>query len=446
MDRADTLIKNALAVLTPQGAIPNADIAIRGGRITDVGELPDIQASEVIDAYGCVVSPGLINAHTHLPMTLFRGYADDYRLDVWLNDHIFPAEARLDARSVYCGAMLGIAEALSSGTTSVSDMYYFSDAIAEACAESGIRANLSRSIVTTEPDFDIETDSRAQEARALFERWHGHDAGRIKIDMSIHAEYTSHPRVWEQVAHQAQKLSAGIQLHLSETQREHAGCFDRYNLSPAMALERAGVFEAPVACAHCVWLSDQDMDILKRHGASAVHNPVSNLKLASGVMRLPELIKRGVNVALGTDGAASNNSLNLFKELKLAALLHKERANDAAVMPARQAFELATINGACAQGREGQCGALIPGADADLILIDFTAPHLRPCHDPISNLVYSARGSDVKLTMVKGRTLYKDGRFMTVDLERVYSELNDYALPRLFPAGRQPFILRQRSC
>jgi len=429
----DTLIKGTLAVLTPQGAIPNADIAVTDGRIAAVGALTDAQADAVIDASGCVVSPGLINAHTHLPMTLFRGYADDYPLDVWLNDHIFPAEARLDARSVYCGALLGIAEALASGTTSVSDMYYFSDEIAKACAESGIKANLSRSIVATEPGFDIQTDVRAKEARALFERWHGHDDGRIKIDMSIHAEYTSYLRVWEQVAQLARALGTGIQLHLSETKREHQGCVDKYGLTPAQAFERAGVFEVPVCCAHCVWLSEQDVDILRRHGASAVHNPVSNLKLASGVMRLPEFLRREVNVALGTDGAASNNSLDLFEEIKLAALLHKERTGDAAAVPAYKAFELATRNGARAQGREGQCGILTPGADADLILINFKNPHLRPCHSAVSNLVYSARGSDVRLTMVKGRTLYKDGQFLTVDIERVFKELSDYALPRLFP-------------
>ena len=431
----DTLIKNALIVtMDPENRIlPNAYVGITGGKIAYIGaEAPADLPDNMTDASGCAVLPGLINAHTHLPMTLLRGYADDYDLQTWLNDYIFPKEARFDAESIYFAALLGLAEAVASGTTSVSDMYDFCGEIAQAAADAGVKANISRGILAFEPDFDFKTSKAGQESRQLYETWHGYDSGRIKIDMSIHAEYTSYPAVWRQVAGYAAEKGLGLHLHLSETKKEHDECVRRYGLTPAQVLKREGVFEVPVNCAHCVYITEEDMEILRLHNASAVHNPVSNLKLASGVADVPGMLKRGVNVALGTDGTASNNSMDLFEEIKLSAILHKENTKDPKAINAHAALTLATANGARAQGRGKECGMLVPGMDADLILVDFTRPHMFPCHNAVSNLVYSARGSDVTLTMVRGKTLYKDGEFLTIDLERVRSALKSHALPLLF--------------
>ena len=412
----------------------DAFVLVEGTAIAQVGQTrPQGQFDRVVDCTGKVMMPGLINAHTHLPMTLMRGYGGGHDLQHWLNDYIFPAEDKLDSASVQAGTQLALAELIAGGVTCVADMYYFCPDIAQAVADSGISANISRSVTCFAPVDDPENYYACRELRELEEQWNGFDHGRIRVDASVHAEYTSFsaPNMWEYLGRYAADHKLGMQVHLSETRSEHLECMARHGgKTPFAVLDDYGVWQSGGLAAHCVWVSRDDMEGMVRRGVTAVHNPVSNLKLASGVAPVPRLLQAGVNVALGTDGVASNNSHDMFEEIKLAALLHKGVSRDPTAVSARQALEMATINGARALGRNTGC--IAPGRDADLILLDFTHPGLTPCHDPEENLVYSAHGSDVVMNMARGKVIYENGSFLTLDLERIRAQLKDYALPRIF--------------
>ena len=412
----------------------DAFVLVEGTAIAQVGQTrPQGQFDRVVDCTGKVMMPGLINAHTHLPMTLMRGYGGGHDLQHWLNDYIFPAEDKLDSASVQAGTQLALAELIAGGVTCVADMYYFCPDIAQAAADSGISANISRSVTCFAPVDDPENYYACRELRELEEQWNGFDHGRIRVDASVHAEYTSFsaPNMWEYLGRYAADHKLGMQVHLSETRSEHLECMARHGgKTPFAVLDDYGVWQNGGLAAHCVWVSQDDMEGMVRRGVTAVHNPVSNLKLASGVAPVPRLLQAGVNVALGTDGVASNNSHDMFEEIKLAALLHKGVSRDPTAVSARQALEMATINGARALGRNTGC--IAPGRDADLILLDFTHPGLTPCHDPEENLVYSAHGSDVVMNMARGKVIYENGSFLTLDLEDIRARLKDYALPRIF--------------
>ena len=412
----------------------DAFVLVEGTAIAQVGQTrPQGQFDRVVDCTGKVMMPGLINAHTHLPMTLMRGYGGGHDLQHWLNDYIFPAEDKLDSASVQAGTQLALAELIAGGVTCVADMYYFCPDIAQAVADSGISANISRSVTCFAPVDDPENYYACRELRELEEQWNGFDHGRIRVDASVHAEYTSFatPNMWEYLGRYAADHKLGMQVHLSETRSEHLECMARHGgKTPFAVLDDYGVWQNGGLAAHCVWVSQDDMEGMVRRGVTAVHNPVSNLKLASGVAPVPRLLEAGVNVALGTDGVASNNSHDMFEEIKLAALLHKGVSRDPTAVSARQALEMATINGARALGRNTGC--IAPGRDADLILLDFTHPGLTPCHDPEENLVYSAHGSDVVMNMARGKVIYENGSFLTLDLEDIRARLKDYALPRIF--------------
>jgi len=432
----DTLFTGATIVTMDEGMriLPGGFAGVTDGKISYVGPTPPPERPlEIIDASGMVLMPGLINCHTHLPMTILRGCADDYDLQTWLTEHIFPREDRLDDRTVRAAALLGIAECLQFGVTSVSEMYDHIDAIAEAAAESGIKANISRgTTMFLGDDFDFETFPACRELVAAHERWDGYDGGRIRVEASVHAEYTSTHQLWDALSEFCVNEGLRMQVHLSETKNEHDSCVEKYGLTPAQVLDCHHVFDAPAIAAHCVWLTEEDMGLLARRGVSAVHCPVSNLKLASGVADVTAMVKAGMNVALGTDGAASNNNLDLFEEIKAAALLAKHRRGDPTALPAPAALMMATVCGARAQGREAECGMIKEGLDADLILLDFTRPHLIPCHNVLSSLAYSARGGDVALTMVRGKILYAGGEFKTIDLPAAVRELTDYGIPLVF--------------
>ncbi|MGM9557102.1 MAG: amidohydrolase family protein [Oscillospiraceae bacterium] len=412
----------------------DAFVGVTDGKISYLGKKPpEEKPGSIIDGTGMVMMPGLINCHTHLPMALLRGYADDLALQTWLGEYIFPREEHLDARAVKAAALLGIAECLRFGVTSVSDMYYFEDAVAEAVAQSGIKANLS--LATTMflgDDFDFETYPACREMVALHGKWHGYDSGRIKIDCSIHAEYTSTYQLWDALAEYAINNRLGMHVHLSETRAEHEECMEKYGLTPAQVLDCHHVFDARTIAAHCVHLTEDDMRLLAKRGVSAVHCPVSNLKLASGCADVMGMVRAGMNVCLGTDSAASNNNLDLFEEIKACALMAKGKTGDPTAVGAEAALMMATVCGARAQGREKECGQIAVGMDADLILLDFNQPHLIPCHSLLSNLVYAASGHDVALTMVRGKILYCAGKYPTIDLNAVAQELHDYAIPTVF--------------
>ena len=427
----DILFENAtILTMVDDAPVVTGDVGVKAGEITLVGPAPKgAAAGRRIDAKGCILMPGLINAHAHTAMCLLRGYADDYPLQTWLFEKVFPAEGRLDQRAILAGALLGFAEQLCTGTTSISDMYYFQPAVAQLALEAGIRANLCNGVVALSPDWSMEKDRGIQETLALARDFQGAGGGRIRAEAAIHAEYTSGPRVWAQVLELAQAHGLGIQLHLSETEKEHQEAKARHGgKTAARAFYEAGVFDQRVTAAHCVWLEPEDMALLAEKGVSAVHCPVSNLKLGSGICDIPALQRAGVNVALGTDGCCSNNTHDLFEEIKLAALLAKGKNLDPSLLPAYAALKMATVNGARAQGR-AHLGQIAPGMEADIILLDMDHPTTRPNLDPFGAVVYSATGRSVKLTMVQGRILYENGVFTTIDLEKAYAEAERYALP-----------------
>ena len=434
----DTLFSHITAVTMDEAMHVYFDcfVGVTDGKIAYLSKTPPKEKPrKIINGEGMVLMPGLINCHTHLPMSLLRGYADDYDLSTWLNDYIFPREDRLDGRAVKAATLLSIAECLRFGVTSVSDMYNFCDEIAQAVAESGIKANIARGITLfadESEDFDFEAYPPCQELQALKEKWDGYDGGRIRVEASVHGEYTSNYRLWDALGEYALNEKLGMHVHLSETRSEHESCKEKYGLTPAQVLDCHHVFDTHAIAAHCVWLEPEDMALLAKRGVSAVHCPVSNLKLASGCADVTAMIKAGMNVALGTDGSASNNNLDLFEEMKAAALMAKGKTGDPTAMPATAPLMMATVCGARAQRREKECGMIKLGMDADLIMLDFTSPHLMPCHNVISQLVYAASGHDVIMTMVRGKILYAAGKYLTIDLDSVVRELAQYAMPRVF--------------
>lgn len=434
----DTLFSNVTVVTMDEElrVLFSAFVGVTDGKISYLSkEAPTEQPKQIINGEGMVLMPGLINCHTHLPMSPLRGYADDVDLATWLNDYIFPREDRLDGRCVKAATLLSITECLRFGTTSVSDMYYFCDEVAQAVAESGIKANISRAITYFGDDFDFEKDSRCQELVSLKEKWHGYDNSRIRIEAAIHGEYTSNHQVWEQVSDYAKAEGLRMHVHLSETKSEHEGAKERHGLTPAQVLDCHRVFDVPAIAAHCVWLEDEDMQLLAKRGVTAVHNPCSNLKLASGCARVQDMVKAGMNVALGTDSNASNNTLDLFEEIRAATYMAKGASLDPKALPAQAALLMATVCGARAQGRQDECGMIKLGLDADLILLDFTQPHLMPCHNVMSHLAYCVNGHDVVMTMVRGKILYSAGKYHTIDLNAVVKEFADYVMPKMF--GRE---------
>lgn len=413
--------------------LKDAFVAVDGTMIVSLEtQRPQGKFDRVVDGAGQVLMPGLINCHTHVPMTLMRGYGGGHDLQHWLQDYIFPAEAKLDERAVAAGAALGLAEMIACGTTCIVDMYMKTDTIAQQVMKAGISANLSCGglYFGAPEDFSPDTCSDCRTQVELAEKWHGAGEGQILVDASIHAEYTSSAPLWQWTADFASQKELGMHVHISETKLEHEQCLEKYGKTPLAVLDQYGVWERGGTAAHCVWVSDEDMDLMARKHVTAVHNPVSNLKLGSGVARVPQLLKAGVNVALGTDGVSSNNNTDLFEEIKLAAILHKGVNLDPMTVTAHQALEMATVNAARALGRN--TGVVAPGKIADLILVDFTRPGLTPCHDVEENLAFAARGADVSMNMARGKIIYEKGEFLTLDLEQIRSEVENYALPRIF--------------
>lgn len=400
-------------------------VTVTDRKITEIADkLPDTAGAEVVDCKGNLMIPAFYNAHCHAAMTLFRGYGEDLPLQRWLEERIFPAEDRLTYQSVYTASKLAIAEMLRNGIVSFSDMYMFEDAVAEAVLETGIKANLSRSFVSFDPSADIRKDTRFDEFLSLAKNYHRADGDRILVDMSLHAEYTNTPYACRTVGEYAKEHGFGMQIHLSETEKEHLECIGRHGKTPSRFFADLGVFDVPTTAAHCVWVSDEDIAILAEKGVSVAHNPVSNLKLGSGVMPLSKMQKAGVNIALGTDGVASNNRLDILREMQTAAILHKGIARDPAVTHAAEMLSLATRNGALAQGRS-DCGKIEVGYRADLVLIDRDAIHNMPSFDDYAMLTYSTDSADILLTVADGRILYRNGEYTSIDEERLRFEARE---------------------
>lgn len=414
------LIKNV--TLLPMGAkkepIEDTNIYIEGDKIQYIGELKeDLKVDKVIDGKNKVAMPGLVNAHTHISMSLLRNYADDVPLYEWLTQKIWPVEANLTEEDVYWGAMLSIAEMIQSGITCFSDMYFFMEEVGKAAEETGIRGVLSRG--TIEEESEALNKEKLDYTKNLYKNWNGKADGRIKVMVAPHAPYTCSPAYLEKIIDLAKELGAGIHIHLSETKKEVEDSFEQYKKSPIKHVYDLGLFEIPTLAAHCVHVSDEDIEILSANGVSVVNNPGSNLKLASGFAPVEKMINRGVNVALGTDGSSSNNNLNMFEEINLAAVINKAVNESAISIPAITAIEMATSNGAKALNWEDEIGSIEVGKKADLILVDMNKPHLYPRHNIISAIAYSCQASDVETVIVDGKILMEKYELKTIDIEKV---------------------------
>lgn len=413
------LIKNCgiLPMTSRDDYIESGYLVVEGSSIQSVstGRHPDEDRFDtVIDGTGMVALPGLVNAHTHVAMTLLRGYADDLPLMQWLQEKIWPVEDRLTAEDCYWGTMLGITEMIKSGTTCFADMYFNMEQVARAVEETGIRASICQGMVGSGPTGEVAF-VRSHE---LFTRWNGKANGRLTVMLGPHAPYTCTPDYLKRVISLADELEMGIHIHLAETMTEYNDIKAQYGKTPIVLMDEIGLFDRPVMAAHCVVLDDQDIAILKKRQVGVVHNPESNMKLASGIARVPDMLAAGIPVALGTDGASSNNNLDMIQELRTCSFLHKLSCLNPEVIPAYQALEMATVNGARALGMQ-EVGMLRPGMKADLILVDFRKPHLCPRHDVAAHLAYSASGADVDTVMVDGRILMRGRQLTTIDEDLV---------------------------
>ncbi len=433
----DTLISNVTAVtMNPQMEVVfGAYIGIENGKIASISKTAPAEAPKtILDGTGMVAIPGLINCHTHLATSVLRSFTDDLGNAEALQA-LLQKEAKMDSRSARAAALLSIAECLRFGVTSVSDLYYYPNATAEAVAESGIKANLALSsyrFIDQNEDFDFDTDEQCQELARVVDKWHGHDDGRIKIDAGIYAEYTSNYRLWEALAGYASEKGIGIQLHLAETQGEVDSCLDRTGMGPGELLNCHRLFNVPATAAGCTFLEDQERAMLGKKKVSAVSTPLAACKSGSASTPILASVKAGMNVALGTGGVIECGNLDMFEVMRFAAMDARKESGDPAALPSSAALMMATVTGAQAQGRAKECGMLQVGMDADLALVDFSAPHLLPCHNVLNGLVWSAKGGDVAMTMVRGKILYQNGQFPTIDLKAVVEELTTYAIPRLF--------------
>ena len=432
----DTLISNATVVTMNEkmDVLFGAYLGVTDGKITYLAKKPpEEKPATIVDGTGMVLMPGFVNCHTHLATTALRALLDDASRAEALEQQL-QREALMDSRSAKSAALMGIAECLRFGITSVSDLYYYPEATAQAVAESGIKANLALScyrFIDQQEDFDFETDEQCRESCRVAEKWHGHDDGRIRIDAGLYGEYISNYKLWEALASWAREENLGLQLHLCETEAEAQDCLDRTGLTPAELLNAHDLFCVSATAAGCVALTDEERKLLGKKKVSAVATPIAYAKAGLPSTPILETVKAGMNVALGTGGAVECGNLDMFEVMRAASFSARTEGKDANALPAAAALMMATTCGARAQGRAEQTGMIKEGMDADLILVDFSAPHLMPCHDVMNGLVFSAKGGDVAMTMVRGKILYQNGAFPTIDLKTVVEELMNYAIPRL---------------
>ncbi len=406
------------------GVLKNAFLGVEDAHFCYVSSEPPSEEYDVKkEMCGKLIAPAFYNCHAHSPMVLLRGVGSDLPLQQWLFEKVFPIEDRLTEECVRVGSDLAILEMIAGGTVGFSDMYFFPDQTAQAAVDAGVKANICRVIQDFAGAPWEQAQMRLDESTVLYNKWNGAADGRILVDFSVHAEYTCSEKATRACAELCKEYAGNMHIHLSETVSEHNACIDKYGKTPAKWFYDLGVFDSRAFAAHCVALDDADMDLLKEKGVSVVHNPTSNMKLGSGFARIPEMLDMGINVCLGTDGAASNNNLNMFEEMHLAAVIHNGIKQDASVMPASTVLRMATANGAMAQGRF-DCGSIKPGNRADFVAIDMDKPHLTPCIDVTALMVYSAQASDVCMTVCDGRVLFENGVYYTVDKEKVLYDVN----------------------
>ncbi len=437
------LFKNTTLIDENYQVQKHMNILVENQQITYIGKKqPANPSGEVYNGENKLIMPGFFNNHCHVPMTLLRGYGEGLPLDRWLNERIFPFEGLLTQEDIYWGSQLGIAEMIKSGVVGFTDMYLKLKGIGRAVRESGIKANISYGAMT----FDQEKFSNTQayqETLEMLDYIKDLEDDRLKIEASVHGEYTSNPGFVEEIVEFSKDYQLGIHAHMSETESEVKQCKIRHKgLTPVQYFDQHGVFSRPTTGAHCVWLEEVDYGILKNKGVTVAHCPSSNMKLASGIAPIQKMLDHGISVTIGTDGAASNNNLNMLEEINLASMLQKVSTLNPLALGPQKLLELACRNGALAQGRIN-CGSIQVGNKADLFIVDLDKPHLQPVHDVLSNMIYSAQSDDICLTMVNGKILYQDGEYQTIDIEKVLFNVKQIKdekikLLRNLPSNDQP--------
>lgn len=434
MDRSeqklDILITGGilLTMAAPADIIEEPMIGIRDGKILFVekgnlrsGYSPE--AREVIDASGCLILPGLVNTHTHLPMILFRGLADDLPLMTWLNDHIFPAERRfINRETVYTASLLAIAEMILSGTTTFCDGYFFESSVARAAIVSGMRGVVSQGFIDFPSPDRPDSSGHTAIAEKFMKKWQNRSP-LVTAALVCHSPYICSPDTLRTIKAVTRSHDSLFLIHLAETREEVALLRERYGKKPVHHLRDLDLLDEATVAAHCIWLEEDELDLLAQSGVKVAHNPESNMKLGAGVAPVPEMLRRGIDVGLGTDGCASNNNLDLFGEMGMCAKLHKVFSSDPTAMQAEKVVEMATLGGARVLGMADRIGSITPGKCADIILVNMKKPHLTPLYHPFSHLVYAASGADVLTSIIGGQVVMRNRRLLTIDLNEVMGEV-----------------------
>lgn len=418
------LFKNAKIITTENGmmkVLENAYLGIEGAFIDYIGlDEPFKKYDSVKDAYNKLLMPGLVNSHNHSAMNLLKGLGSDLPLQEWLGI-MWPIEDKMRAEELIAGMEMNVLEMIAGGTTSFSDMYMMPMKTQSVIKNSGIKANLTRVVMGGSEDSNWDGFINCNEALAFYKEFDNAFDTRLKVDWSVHGEYTIADKIARLWAEEIQTIGGRLHIHLSETKRETEACIKKRGISPTKWFEKLGFFNIPTYAAHCVWCDDEDLEILREKKVTPVHNPSSNMKLGSGFARIPQMIDMGMNVALGTDGSASNNNVNMFEEMHLSSIIHNGYTHDPVIMKPETVIKMATANGAKGQGRV-DTGSIEVGKRADIIAINLDAPHLVPDHDTLALVVYSAQASDVVMTMVDGKILYENGIFLTMDKDRIFSD------------------------
>lgn len=440
-EKTDILITGGtlLTMAQPGQILENQVIGIRDGKILFVQQGPpplssSMNSRELIDATGCIVMPGLVNVHSHLAMTCFRGLADDLPLMTWLNDHIFPAEAKfIDRRTVYAGAMLAIAEMILSGTTTFCDGYFFEGEVGRAAIAAGMRGVIAQGFIDLPtPDRPGHSEQTAI-AERFVERWRDRSS-LVTPALVCHSAYTCLPETLQTVKAVARRTGVFFQIHLAETREEVHLIRERYAKKPAQHLHDLDLLDENTIAAHCIWLNGEELDLLAAGRVKVAHVPESNMKLGAGIAPVQEMLRRGIDVGLGTDGCASNNDLDLFGEMRMAAKIHKVFSGEPPTLSAEKIVEMATIGGARVLGMADRIGSIAPGKEADIILVDIRKPHLTPLYNPFSHLVYAVGGADVVTSIIGGRIVMKERRLLQIELASVMEEVRRIA-ERVMEAG-----------
>jgi 5-methylthioadenosine/S-adenosylhomocysteine deaminase len=430
MKQADIIIKNGtvLTMDSKNSIFETGFLCIRGDSISKIGTgtPTSVTVEKIIDARGGLILPGLLNCHTHAAMSLFRGLADDLPLMEWLNNYIFPAERRIDAEFVYTGTLLALAEMILSGTTTFCDMYLFEDQVARAARKAGVRCLVGEVLYDFPSPNYGPVEKGLEYTESLIQKWQKDPL--VSIAVEPHSLFTCSPELLTASNELALKYKVPVIIHVAETLTELSEIKEKYGKTPVKYLDSLGLLGPHLIADHCVHIDDADIKTLADHGVKVVHNPESNMKLASGIAPIPQMLSQGVTVGLGTDGCASNNNLDLFSEMDTAAKLHKVNSLDPTVMDALSVLKMATIHGARVLGLQNVTGSFEVGKKADIIVIDTHKPHLTPMYNAISHLVYAARGNDVSHSIINGQLVMEDRKLLTLDIAEIITRAREISI------------------